>query len=460
MQLNLFGSQEKGLSVAINNQESINCYVMPSPRSRNNIVLVGSMGSALFSSVSGRARGCIECNDVAYFVFGSALYSVSIVGVATNLGTVPGSGRVSMAHDGTSVIVVNGTATGYYYNTSTATLSSVTLPYVAHTVAMLDTYAVFSSDGQRFFISTVGDTDAFDALDFASAIKSPDNLLCVAEDHSEIILFGEKTIEPWFNSGDVDFPFSQNTAGIVERGLYARFSVSKEDNTLFFLGDDLVVYRMQGYNPIRVSTDAIEIEFSNLVRDGYAANIADAYAFTYAEHGHKFYQLTVPNHFTLVHNVATKEWHKLEHWDYNTHHSACYMFCYGKHLIGGIDGNVYELSRSYYDDAGTTLKRLRRSNFYSIEDRLINWKKVKFIFDFGTTPVLSGQGSDPKVVVRWSYDSGRTWRNERMLSLGVAGDYLAKAIARTLGASRNRLFEFYVTDPVPFYLIDAHAEIF
>lgn len=283
--------------------------------------------------------------------------------------------------------------------------------------------------------------------------------MAVFEDHSELILFGTKTIEPWFNSGDVDFAFSQNTAGVMERGTYSRFSVVKEDNTLFFLGDDLVVYRLEGYQPVRISTDSVEIELSDLIKNGYKEDLDNAHGLVYSEHGHKFYQLTIPNRLTLVYNVATKEWHQNKHFNYETHHATCYCRAYGKHLIGTIDGNVYELSRSYYDDYGNPLKRLRRSNFYSLEDRILHWKKIKFIFDFGTTEVLSGQGSDPKVVVRWSYDSGRTWRNEKHLSLGVAGDYLAKAIRRNCGGSRNRLIEFYVTDPVPFFLIDAYAEI-
>lgn len=459
MRLNLVGSQVEGLSVAANNQESLNCYVMPSPRGRNEVVLVGAMGSAVFSDTSGQMRGCETCNDISYFVIGTSLYEIGSDGTATNRGTVGGAGRVSMTHDGTTVIIVNGTSTGYFYNTSAQTLSTVTMPHVAETVTMLNTYAIFSSEGETWFISEVGNTDSFNDLDFAQANKQPDDIVAVVEDHSEIMIFGKETIEPWFNVDNVDFPFAQNTSGIMERGLYAKATVSKEDNTLFFLGDDLIVYRLQGYTPIRVSDDSTEIQLAELFRNGYDSALRNAFAFSYTEHGHKFYQLTIPGHLTLCYNVATQQWHKLQNWNYATHHAVCYTRAYGKHLIGGIDGKVYELSRSYYDDAGSPLKRLRRSNFFSLEDRRLKWKSVKFIFDFGTTPHLTGQGSDPKVVVRWSDNSGRTYGNEKQLSLGVAGDYLAKAIKRNCGSSRNRLIEFYVTDPVPFFLIDAYAEI-
>ncbi len=457
--LNLFGSQEKGLSVAINNQLSQNCYVVPSPRGRNNVAMVGSMGTASFSGTSGTMRGCHVLKGISYFVAGTSLFQVDSLGNYTTLGNVPGTGMVSIADDATSLIVVNGTTTGYYYNTSTSTFSTVTFPAKAYTVSFLDTYIAFSSDDQRWYLSAVGDSDSFSALDFASAIKSPDPLLAIFEDHSEFILFGEKTIEPWFNSANVDFAFSQNTAGVMERGTYARFSIVKEDNTLFFLGDDLLVYRLEGYQPVRISNDSTENQLSDILKDGNQEDLQNAYGIVYTEHGHKFYQLTIPNQVTLVYNVATKEWHENKHWNYETHHAVCYCNAYGKHLIGALDGQVYELSRNYYDDAGTTLRRLRRSNYYSVEDKIMHWKKIKFIFDFGTTEVLTGQGSDPKVVIRWSYDSGRTFRNEKTVPLGVAGDYLAKAIRRNCGSSRSRLIEFYVTDPVPFFLIDAYAVI-
>lgn len=455
--LNLFGSQEKGLSVAQNNQYSINCFVVPTPRGRNNIGMVSSMGTSVFSDTVGEMRGCFTLNDIPYFVIGNSLNSVDEFGTVTNLGTIPGTGIVSITSDGTSLIIVNGTNVGYYYNTFTSTLGSVAFPAVAYTVTYLDTYVAFSSTGQKWYLSAVGDSDSFDALDFASAVKDHDDLLAVFEDHSEILLFGKKTIEPWFNSGDVDFAFAQNTAGIIERGIYSRFSIAKEDNTVIFLGDDLIVYRLEGYRPVRISTDGIETELSDLLNEGYKTDLENANAIMYIEAGDKFYQLNIPNRKSLVCNLATGEWHRNKHYNYETHHAVCHCKAYGKHLIGALDGQIYDMSRSYYSDGSYPLIRRRGSNFYSSDDRMITWKKIKLVFDFGSTPVLTGQGSNPQVVLRWSYDSGRTWRNEKHLSLGANADYLAKAIKRNCGSSRNRMIEFYVSDPVPFFLIDAYA---
>jgi hypothetical protein len=459
MRINLIGSQQKGLAAAVNNQESINCYAMASPQGRNGIVQAGSPGTSVFSTTTGRMRGCIDCADKAYFVIGQALYLVEQDGTATHVGVVPGAGRVSMAATRDTVIVVNGTDTGLFYNVDTETFAAVVMPYAARSVALLDGYAIFVDSGQTFFISAVNAVSTFDALDFAQAGKSSDDLVAVIEDHSELFFFGKYTTEPWYNAAGVDFPFSQNTAGIIERGLYAAGSLVKDDNTVFFLGDDLVVYRLNGYTPARISSDGIESSISEIFNAGGAGALSDAFAFAYTDHGHKFYQLTIPDNVTLVFDVATNEWHTKKHWNYETHHAVCYVNCYGKHLIGAVDGQIYEMSRKYLSDGEAALKRGRRSTVFAQDNRLLHWKEIQFIMDFGTTPLLVGQGSDPKMVVRFSNDNGRTWGNEKLLDLGSQGNFLAKAIKRHCGSSRARTIEFYVTDPVPFFVIDAYAVI-
>lgn len=457
MRLDLIGPQKKALSVAICNQESINCFVVESMRGRNQVALAGSPGTAVFSNTSGQMRGCVEFQSKSYFVVGTELLYVAADGTTTSLGTIPGGGMVAMAADRTAVIVVNGTATGYFYNGTT--LTAVAMPYAASTVALLDGYALFAGEDDIFFISAVNDVDSFDALDFAKAIKSPDNIVAIAEDHGEVFMIGGKVTEPWQNYGDVDFPFSRNTAGIFERGTCARNSVAKDDNTLFFLGDDYIVYRLNGYTPVRISDDSTDAMIAKVFRNGGAGVLTDAFAFIYTDHGHKFYQLTVPDHFTAVYDIATGQWHTRKHFDFNTHLAVCYVQCYGKHLIGGIDGKIYEMSRNYYSDGDRPLKRVRRSQVFSLEDRLLRWKEIRLIFEFGTTPLITGQGSDPQVAMRFSKDSGITWGNETLLSLGVMGDYMAKAIKRHCGSARSRMVEISVTDPVPFYLVDAYAEI-
>jgi hypothetical protein len=463
VKLDFIGSQQQGLSVAINNQVSENCYVVPAPEGRNGVALVGAPGTVLRSSISGACRGGHKNkkSGVAYMVYDTRLYRIESALTATLLGTIIGSTRVSIADNGTQVVIVTGAGLpGYIYNESTGVLSSITDPDFpgADTVTYLDGYFIFSASDAQWFICIVNDPTDYNALDFATNEKSPDDTLAVAEDHGEIFCFGTETIEVWFNSSNVDFPFERNGSAQIERGLYARFAVAKDDNTLFFLGNDLLVYRMQGYTPVVISDEGVNTELSNWLKAGAETDLRNAWAYTYTDHGHKFLVLTVPNRGTRVYDMATQKWHARKHFNYETHHSAAYVNAYGKHLIGGISGNLYEMTRDAFDDAGTPLRRLRRTKVYAEDGRKLRYKKLKLVMDTGNG-LMSGQGSDPVLVVRWSDDNGHSWSNERLLGLGIQGDYQKQVITRHMGSARARLIEIYVTDPVKFFVADCYATV-
>ena len=70
---------------------------------------------------------------------------------------------------------------------------------------------------------------------------------------------------------------------------------------------------------------------------------------------------------------------------------------------------------------------------------------------------MSGQGSDPECILRWSNDGGFTWGNDHILKIGKAGEYKRRAIRRRLGYARDRVYEVVVTDPV--YRVIVSAEL-
>ena len=136
------------------------------------------------------------------------------------------------------------------------------------------------------------------------------------------------------------------------------------DKTVFWLGDDRIVYLASSYNPQRVSTHAIEQAVQ-----GYST-VSDAFAFSYTEEGHKFYVLTFPSEsVTWCYDMATQSWHEREHYAWDKvnqkmgirHRANSYSYFNGYHVIGDYsDGILYALDRDSYVDgtsasAGTDL---------------------------------------------------------------------------------------------------------
>jgi hypothetical protein len=54
----------------------------------------------------------------------------------------------------------------------------------------------------------------------------------------------------------------------------------------------------------------------------------------------------------------------------------------------------------------------------------------------------------PVLILRWSDDGGKTFGNEKWLSVGAVGQYRNRAVAYNLGYSRDRIYDVRIVDPV------------
>lgn len=463
----------KSRSLPVSAQRVVNLYaeVQP-PDAKAPLVLFGTPGLTLFATVGdGPIRGKHYMAGVLYVVSGEKLFSVTSGASATEIGTVGGSSTVAqMSDNGTQLgILVGPTNTELFvYNRNTATLSQVTDPDYPGAISMtyMDGYTIFAAvDSGQFFITNLLDTTNFDALDYATAEGAPDNNVAVIADHRELWVFGQETTEVWYNSGAADFPFDRLSGAFLERGCLASLSVAKADNTVLWLGDDKIVYRADGYKPMRISTHAIESEI-----DGWA-NPELAEAFTYSQEGHAFYVLTSPE-ATLVYDIASGLWHQRESFNsageslgrwrarcYPTGGAGNSVLVYGKRLVGDyVDGKIWELDLSGYAEGENVLKSVATSATIHKEGRFLTHSRLEIEFETGVG-LTTGQGSDPQAILRWSDDDGRTWSNELSRSIGAIGAYKGRAIWTRLGRSRSRIYEVTISDPVKRVIIAANAEV-
>jgi len=61
--------------------------------------------------------------------------------------------------------------------------------------------------------------------------------------------------------------------------------------------------------------------------------------------------------------------------------------------------------------------------------------------------------------VRYSHDGGHTWSNELNRSIGQIGGYNINPIWNRLGTGREWVFEFSITTPVRWSIIDATVDV-
>jgi hypothetical protein len=322
-------------------------------------------GLRLLATVgTGPIRGLWVTNGVAYVVSGSEFYSLTTSWVATLIGTVAGTGPVSMADNGTQIFIACNPSS-FVYNTSTSVFGQITDPDFpgAGSVGYLDGYFVFNEpNSQKFWVTSLLDGTSIDPLDFASAEGYPDNVISLIVDHREIYLFGNTSVEVWYDAGTPDFPLARIQGAFMEVGCGAAYSVAKLDNSVFWIGSDArgrgVVYRANGYSPARVSTNALEYAIQSY------GNISDAIAYTYQQDGHPFYVLIFPTaQATWVYDVSTQLWHEragFENGQFTRHRSNCQMSFNNEIVVGDYeDGRLYAYDLDVYADDGQIQKWLR-----------------------------------------------------------------------------------------------------
>jgi len=459
-------------------------------------------GMTLLSTVGvGPVRGlwAFSSNDgVGFVVSGTQLYKINNAYTPTLIGTVEGSGPVSMADNGTQLFIAcNGPS--YIYNNTTGGFGQITDPDFpgAVTVCYLDGYFVFNEpNSQKMWVTALLDGTSINPLEFASTEGSPDGLLAVVSNFREVWAFGTNSIEVWYDSGATDFPLQRIQGAFNELGCAAPYSVAKMDNGLFWLGRDRrgqgIVYRANGYQGQRISTHAVEWHIQQYT------DMSDAIAYTYQQDGHSFYVLIFPTaNTTWVYDASTQAWHERAGFvagAFTRHRSNCQMAFNNKIVVGDFEnGNIYAFDLDVYADNGqiqkwlrtwralpTGTNNLKRTAHHSlqldcetgvglngfvvpetiylmteIDNYLITESGNYLIAD---QEAAATQGSNPEVMLRWSDDGGHTWSNEHWSPLGKIGAYGHRTFWRRLGMTlklRDRVYELSMTDPVKVAIMGA-----
>jgi hypothetical protein len=456
--------RSSGRSRPINPARLVNLYAEPAPEgSLSPWVLYGTPGQKTFATAGSEDIRCgLFALGGLYVLSGTTVYRIDSGGTATACtGDTPSaSGTAMMKSNGVQLgILVNGRLF-YIAAASPTVVAAVTdAQYPAAGASSFDFingYGAFTkaaTDGE-WFLSDLYDFSAFDAADIATAESSPDGLLRLLANHNEVWLFGNNSIEVWALSG-ATFPFDPIPGSLMDRGIAAPLSAALMDNSVFWLGEDRIVYRANGYTPQRISDFAVE----EMLRTG---TVDDAEASTHAIGGHHFYVLKLPTlDRTIVYDAATNLWHERQSgtsvipaaWDVN-----CIFTAYGKTLVGLADGAIRELDLDTYLDGTTQIRRAITSYPAYADGRRSILRRMELECELGVG-LTTGQGSTPQWVLRKSNDGGFTYGNERVASAGATGARRARLMWDQLGMFRNGAIEMSIADPVKVAVYGGNYEV-
>jgi hypothetical protein len=407
-------------------------------------------GLVPFATATGSGvRGLHRMGNTLYGVVGTTLYSFASDGTPTALGTINGGLPVRMADNGTEIAIRGGTFDdqGYVYSAGVVNTGIANLPPVSD-VTYIDGYFVWTIEGgDQFIISGLNDGLTYNLLDVATVEGSPDALVGLINDHRELLFFGTDTTEIWYNSGDADFPFTRQGNAFIERGCADKNSIQKADNSVFFIGNDLILYRLNGYDPQRLSTHAVEY---------HLAKAAWYRSFVYTQEGHKFCIVNT-DLGSFGYDVATGTWHERKSFGYSNYRVSCAETAYGNTIMGNAyAGKLYTPNLEIYTEDGDTIpvvieipdlsKDRERMNLYAFEV-------------YCETGVGNADDDDPQIILQYSRDGSRNWSNEVWRSLGAVGEYLTRAVWRLNIEFRQLAIRLQMPSKTRRFVIDYFADI-
>jgi hypothetical protein len=406
--------------------------------------------------------------SVVIVVSGGNVYKVTQAGVITDLtgdNLIAGT-RVSFAFNGTYLVMANGGRMVYTDGTAnTAFIGDGDAPTAVTHVAFLDTYILCNNvNTGKFHWSDVGTALNWSALSFATAEGSPDYVIALYVAWREVMLFGEESTEVWFNDGTT--PFARLSQGYTEGGCGAAYSVQFADNTWFYLDDNRRVVRLVGRTP-KIMSGPYDKVIQKLT------TISDAIGNIINIEGQAFYVITFPSdNLTLAYNYKDESWSQWGYWNESTVEHDCwigndhvFISDWAVHLVGSrVDGKVYKMSHDYYDDAGNTVRKLRRTGH--IDHDTFQRKRSREIIlklkrGVGKTDNLdpNDEFSMPYATIKWRDNGNSVWKKERAIPLNRIGDTEFIHRMRAMGVYKTRQYEIVVTDKTDFILVGGEEDV-
>lgn len=397
--------------------------------------------------------------DVAYSFHSSSVYKVTSAGTETYIGTIPGIDPVQISRNqkATPQIVVRCTAGLYMIeNDVVSLLNDSDILGAVVTQDHIGGYTTLGFVNRQFQLSSLNESSEYDGLDFATFEQKAGKLVRVVANAGALYGFCDRWCEIWQVTGNADFPIEPSSAPVIEKGLLAANGITPCDNTLFFVGHDGIVYRLQGAQPLRVSNHDVE---RNIQDDADQSSIS---AFSWSRGGHAFATFSGST-WTRSFDANTGVWHTRSSYPFD-YWRACYpFFAWGKVIVGDKwSGKLFYLdSDAFTEDDQTMIWGVDFPPMHTFHNGgIVDAVHFDLAVGYGDQSSTS-QGFDPKVMLSWSVDGGNTFGTERILSLGQRGQYRTRVTSRRLGSfgPQGIVFRLRISDPVVRALVNTDVDV-
>jgi hypothetical protein len=261
---------------------------------RPPIAVIKDASSAVSDS---RGRGCYfwETNNSLYFVNDDTVYKGTY---ATTVGTITaGKEPVTITELGARLIIIDHENNRGWTITTGDTLAQITdadFPTdLIQGAAVLDGFLFVGSSDGTISQSALNNPTAWAALDFLTAQREPDKAVHITKHLDQVVMFGSRTIEFFYNAGYPAGSVLQRRNDVsYQTGVTDGRSVHNTGDKIYFIGSDRTgsgsVYVLDAFQISKVSSPQID----RYIHDTFIQSDLDAITAGFTINGHEFVLIT------------------------------------------------------------------------------------------------------------------------------------------------------------------------
>ena len=421
-------------------------------------------------------RGGIEWNNICYRVMGTKLASVSSSGAVTVLGDVggPTTNLVTFDYSFTSLAVASGGRL-YYWN-STAGLLQVTDPDLGFVIdfCWVDGYFM-TTDGQYLIVTELNDPFAINPLKYGSSEADPDPILALLKLRNEVYALNRHTIEVFNNVGGDLFPFARIEGAQIQKGVIGTQACCVFVDAMAFLGggrnEAPGIYLGVSATTTKVSTQEID----NILQRYTEAQLSTVKLEARNDKAHEHLYVHLPDQ-TLVYDASASRELQEQVWfvlasattGIAQYRARNIVWCYSKWLVGDPQSSAigylvqdtghhwgqqvrWEFGTLivYNESNGAIFNKLELvalTGSVALATQVVNGllqengffllqENGEYILLELAVPNSAALGN-PQISTSYSVD-GRSWSQDRFISVGTTGDTKKRLAWFQQGHMRN-----------------------
>lgn len=387
MRFPLVDNAYAGISNAFQSSRSINLYVemATGEGAKGPAMLIGTPGFKYLGNVGAPVRALRVFNNQLFSVVGAELVTInpqypwsvlnSIGSLNTQLGSlsIRDNGLEALGIGGNQLVIMDG-KNGYVYNVSTSAFSTIAttggFPSNPSFVEYIDGYFIVINGTMAAAATDLFDVTTTNALASAQISATPGTVQAVLASREILYFIKNDSIEAWYNAAvptSQGFPFQRMQGAVIGFGTIAPHTWLVLDDTFYGLATVRTSNGIQQHGVVQLVNGSINLISPVAVNNKINKTTATDYVFAYAysENGHPFYVITnVTQGWTWAYDIMTNIWHERSSYTgspfaVGAQMPLSYAYFNNMHIVGDINGNLYEMNSNYFSEAGNPIVKTR-----------------------------------------------------------------------------------------------------